>query len=75
MNTLSADTLEALGSSFRSLDGARAVILTGAGGESFAAGANIGEIAEMTSAEAVSFAALGQSVLGLIEASRHRRFL
>ncbi len=45
----------------------RGVILTGAGGKSFIAGADIGELAELSAIEAEASSRFGQAVLDLVE--------
>ena len=62
-NTLSIDTLEEFEGVVDDLstdDGVRAIVITGAGGESFAAGADIREFAGLEPREAVTFARRGQ---------------
>ena len=70
LNALNTRTLEELGSALRELthdDAVRAVILTGAGGKSFIAGADINELAVQTPAGGREHALAGQHVLDLIE--------
>lgn len=45
----------------------RAVVLTGAGDKSFVAGADIGEMAQLTPEQALAFALAGQAILSKIE--------
>ena len=69
-NTLSAETLEALYDAMRSLAAdpdVVAVVLAGAGGESFAAGADIREVAALDPRSALAFAARGQRTFDLVE--------
>jgi len=70
LNALNAHTLGELETAFREIEadaGIRGVILTGAGEKAFVAGADIGELAELTAVEAHAFAARGQRVLDSIE--------
>jgi enoyl-CoA hydratase len=70
LNALDARTLSELEAAFREIDGdaaIRGVILTGAGEKAFVAGADIGELAQLTAVEAQAFAARGQRVLASIE--------
>jgi len=70
LNALNADVIRELAEVFESLasDGAvRAVILTGAGGRAFVAGADITELARMDSLEAVRVSREGQRVMERIE--------
>src|SRR3954464_13892291 len=70
MNALSHDTWEDLDAAFedaRHDDAVRGVILTGAGDKAFIAGADISELAHVTSVEAEQSSAYGQKVLNLIE--------
>jgi enoyl-CoA hydratase len=69
-NTLSVETLEALDATLRTLasnPATKALVVTGAGGESFAAGANIREFATLDVREALAFAARGQRVFDFVE--------
>lgn len=69
-NTLSIETLEALDTVFVALaadSSCVAVIVTGAGGESFAAGADLREVGSLTPRSALAFAARGQRVFDRIE--------
>lgn len=69
-NTLSIETLEALDAAFLSLQPdptCIAVIVMGAGGESFAAGADLREVNALTPHDALGFAARGQRVFDRIE--------
>jgi enoyl-CoA hydratase len=70
LNALNAALFAELDDAFRALasdDTVRAVILTGAGEKAFAAGADIGELAQVTAAEGHALAARGQSVLRRLE--------
>ena len=70
LNALNAETLEELDAVFSDLaeDAAiRVVLLTGAGGRAFAAGADIRELATLTTEEGQAFARRGQAVLRCIE--------
>jgi enoyl-CoA hydratase len=70
LNALNADTLRELESVFDNLAGdlaVRVVLLTGAGGRAFAAGADIRELAAVTGEEGRAFALRGQGVFRRIE--------
>jgi enoyl-CoA hydratase len=70
LNALNADVMGELGGVFESLgaDGAvRAVILTGAGGRAFVAGADIAELARMEPLDAARLSREGQRVFEKIE--------
>jgi len=70
LNALNAETLAELDAVFADLaeDAAvRVVLLTGAGGRAFAAGADIRELAALTAEEGQAFARRGQAVLRCIE--------
>jgi enoyl-CoA hydratase len=70
LNALSEAVLHALDDVFRRLgdaDGARALVLRGAGSRAFVAGADIAEMARMTSEQGAAFARLGQRVMGRLE--------
>jgi enoyl-CoA hydratase len=70
LNALNADVMGELGEVFDSLgaDAAvRAVILTGAGGRAFVAGADIAELARLDPLAAVRLSREGQRVFGVIE--------
>jgi enoyl-CoA hydratase len=70
LNALNHETLEDLHAAFRELSaepGTGVVILTGAGGKSFVAGADIGELAALDVLRAREFARHGQAVLDCIE--------
>lgn len=70
LNTLSVETLEELDAALRVLgrdERLRALVLTGAGGDAFAAGANIAELVGLSPREALAFAARGQRVFDLVE--------
>ncbi len=69
-NTLSEETLAELADSFAALASDRdvcAVVLRGEGDETFAAGANIREVSQLTPRTAIEFSALGQRALDLVE--------
>lgn len=69
LNALNVAVVEQLGAAFTSLEedaSLRAVILAGAGGKAFVAGADIAEMREMTPAQAEYFAGVGQRVLDRI---------
>jgi enoyl-CoA hydratase len=70
MNTLSVSALEALGDAFRALsadDTIAAIVLRGAGGQVFAAGADLREVARLEPRPALEFGARGQRVFDLVE--------
>lgn len=70
LNALNAATLAELDSAFDELaddSSIRVILLTGAGGRAFAAGADIGELAAIPSGEGQAFALRGQAVLRSIE--------
>ena len=70
LNALNAALFTELDDAFHRLAkdaGVRAVILTGAGDKAFAAGADIGELAQVTAAEGHALSRRGQAVLRLIE--------
>jgi enoyl-CoA hydratase len=70
LNAMNTPTLQALHQAFLDLqrdDGVRVVVLTGAGGKSFVAGADIGELAIQTPAGGRAYALEGQRVFQLIE--------
>ena len=72
LNALNTETNERLADivSELSADGAvRAVVLTGAGGTSFVAGADIAEMQHFSAEQARRFGALGQAVMNGIEAA------
>ncbi|MGI8870243.1 MAG: enoyl-CoA hydratase/isomerase family protein [Mycobacteriales bacterium] len=71
LNALSRQVLTELADAFTDLDaaGSTGVILTGAGGRAFIAGADISEMLDMTPDEGAAFGALGQRVTELIEAA------
>jgi enoyl-CoA hydratase/carnithine racemase len=69
-NALNTPTWRDLRTAFeaaRDDDEVRGVILTGAGGKAFIAGADIGELAHVSAVEAEAASRLGQEVLDLIE--------
>jgi enoyl-CoA hydratase/carnithine racemase len=70
LNALNARTLRELRAVFeeaRQDEAVRGVILTGAGGKSFVAGADIAELAKVTAVEAADLTSNGQAVTSLIE--------
>jgi enoyl-CoA hydratase len=70
LNALNQQTLDELRTLFLELSrdpGVGAVILTGAGDKSFVAGADINELAALTSSDARAHALAGQHVLDLVE--------
>ena len=67
INAAMLDELEAALVGFRSDDGVRVVILTGAGDKAFAAGADIAELAAQTATSGREFARRGQRVFDLVE--------
>lgn len=71
LNALNAATLREMEAALSPLSApggaARALIVTGAGEKAFVAGADIGEMASMTPAQAREFSALGHRVLGMLE--------
>src|SRR5262252_7633747 len=67
INAAMLDELEGALVGFRSDDGVRVVVLTGAGDKAFAAGADIGELAAQTATTGREFALAGQKVFDLVE--------
>ena len=70
LNALNARTIAELSAAFedaRADEAVRGVILTGAGGRAFVAGADIGELATVTAVEGAEMTSRGQAVTGLIE--------
>jgi len=70
LNALNSQTLIELGQAIadvRSDASVRAVVITGAGGKAFVAGADIGELAALSPADARKHALLGQRVFAAIE--------
>ena len=67
INAAMLDELEGALVGFRSDDGVRVVILTGAGDKAFAAGADIAELAAQTATSGREFALRGQRVFELVE--------
>jgi enoyl-CoA hydratase len=70
LNALNAKTLNELDRAFGELaadPAIRVILLTGAGGRAFAAGADIGELAALTAEDGRAFALRGQAVLRGIE--------
>jgi enoyl-CoA hydratase len=73
-NTLSIETLDELTEAFRWLarrPDLRAAILSGSGGEAFAAGADIGEVGALDGMTAIPFARRGQQLCRMIEHGPH----
>src|SRR5215831_18755662 len=71
LNALNRSTLSELDAALRELaqnEEVRALIITGAGEKAFVAGADISEMAALTTAQARRFAALGHRVMHMIEA-------
>ncbi len=69
-NTLRVATLQMLEVSVRALavePDVRAIVVTGAGGAAFAAGADLREVAALDARDALAFAAIGQSAFDAIE--------
>jgi enoyl-CoA hydratase len=70
LNALNAQTLAELAGAFEDLaadDGVRVVLIAGAGGRAFAAGADIRELAALTAEEGETFARRGQAIFRRIE--------
>jgi len=70
LNVLNAETMRELDDAFSDLSdnaNVRAVIITGAGERAFSAGADVNELAALTSVEAKQFMNRGQAVLDKIE--------
>jgi enoyl-CoA hydratase len=70
LNALNREVMRELDEAFSRVEtdpAIRGMILTGAGGKAFIAGADIQEIAELSPAEAQRFAANGQRVFGRLE--------
>lgn len=70
LNTLSVGALDALDATFRDLaadDALSAIVLRGAGGEAFAAGADLNEVAALDPRTALAFAARGQRLFDAVE--------
>ena len=70
LNALNAEVLREIGDVFRDLredDDVQGVILIGAGEKAFVAGADIGEIAQLTPSTAVKFSREGQRICAEIE--------
>jgi enoyl-CoA hydratase len=70
LNALDTEIIDQLLAAVRELspdEGVRAVVLTGAGEKSFVAGADIGEMKDMSAEEARRFSAAGQAVMSGIE--------
>lgn len=67
LNALDRETLVALGEAIEETDEARAVVLTGAGGDVFVAGADIGAMQEMETTEAREYTELGHRVFDMLQ--------
>lgn len=70
LNALNPDVIDGLEAAFEDLrrdDSLRGVVLTGAGGKAFVAGADIGELARMTPRTGTAVSERGQAVLRAIE--------
>lgn len=70
LNALSAEVLTELSEAARVMakdEAARVVIITGAGGKAFVAGADIAAMQNMTAEEAYDFARLGQTTYNIIQ--------
>jgi enoyl-CoA hydratase len=69
LNALTVDTLEAIEAALEEAEaeGARALVLAGAGDEAFVAGADISYMVELSTPEAQAYAELGHRVAGAIE--------
>ena len=70
LNALNARTIGELRDCFEKLGAdpeVRVVVLTGAGGKAFVAGADIGELANLTADEAERLASAGQELMNRIE--------
>ena len=70
LNALNAEVLSEIGNVFRDLrddDDVLGVVLTGAGEKAFVAGADIGEIAQLTPSTAVKFSREGHKICAEIE--------
>ncbi len=69
MNALNSDVLDELGQAFDgvNLDTIRCLILTGAGSKAFVAGADIGEMSNLTKAEGEAFGKKGNDLFRKIE--------
>ncbi|MEO6066185.1 MAG: enoyl-CoA hydratase-related protein, partial [Lysobacterales bacterium] len=70
LNALNRDTLTELNAAFeaaRADSTIRVVIVTGAGSKAFIAGADISELAKLTSVEALEFSRAGQALMTRIE--------
>src|SRR5262245_50329219 len=67
LNRVTWQDLECAFQDAREDEAVRGVILTVAGGRAFIAGADIGELTQLTAVEAEKSSAFGQSVLNLIE--------
>lgn len=70
LNALNAQTIAELSAAFSELAGddtVGAVVLTGEGEKAFVAGADIGELANLTAAEAERLSARGQALMDLVE--------
>ncbi len=68
LNALNTELLQEFSTALDSLGEARALVITGAGEKAFVAGADIAEMRDFRSVEAVDFAARGQRTLEKLEA-------
>jgi enoyl-CoA hydratase/carnithine racemase len=70
LNSLNVETLEAMAEALEEAEreGARALVVTGAGDRAFVAGADISYMADLDSEEAQAYAELGHSVMDATEA-------
>jgi enoyl-CoA hydratase/carnithine racemase len=66
LNTRTLDELREVMLACQADDGVRAVIVTGAGGKAFVAGADIGELAALTPAGGLEYARRGQGLFDLV---------
>ena len=72
LNALNSETMEALRQTFSDLaadSGARGIVLTGAGDRAFVAGADIGELRDLTPESGRAAMQRGQEILGAVERS------
>lgn len=69
LNALNIDALHALGDAVETADAesARVIVITGAGDDAFAAGADIEYMQSLSTEEAYEYASMGHEVLGAIE--------
>ncbi len=66
LNALNRETLQALEEAIGETDDARAVVVTGAGEDAFVAGADIGYMQEISTAEAQEYAEVGHRIFDAI---------